>query len=66
MVDVVNINVMYFKNLMIIAIAIILVAISCKNEPSKKEGNAGKEDTVTTEKNLIVDLPAPFATYIRA
>ncbi len=39
-----------------------LLAIGCKNEPSKKEQNAGKEDTVATAAGQPVDLPAPYAT----
>lgn len=43
-------------------IIVSLLAIACKNKQSKKEENAGKEDTVTTSAGQPVDLPAPYAT----
>ncbi len=39
-----------------------LLAIGCKNEPSKKEQNAGKEVVVETSAGQPVNLPAPYAT----
>ena len=39
-----------------------LFATACKNEPSQKEQNAGKEASVETTLGQQVELPAPFAT----
>lgn len=47
---------------LLVIVGFILISSSCKNEPSKKEQNAGKEDTVATTTGQPVDLPAPYAT----
>jgi glucose/arabinose dehydrogenase len=52
---------MFHKLFTPVVIASLLIT-SCKNEASKKEENAGKEDTVTTSTGQAVDLPAPYAT----
>jgi glucose/arabinose dehydrogenase len=44
------------------SIFLSLLAIGCKNEPSKKEQNAGKEAAVETSAGQPVNLPAPYAT----
>ncbi|HEX8278735.1 MAG TPA: sorbosone dehydrogenase family protein [Segetibacter sp.] len=43
-------------------IILSLLVIACRNEPSKKEQNAGREDTVSTLAGQPVELPAPYAT----
>jgi hypothetical protein len=35
---------------------------SGQNSQLKKEVNAGKIDTITTQKDIKVDLPPPYAT----
>jgi glucose/arabinose dehydrogenase len=51
-----------FNTLSKSSVILILCVVSCKNEPSKKEQNAGKEATVETLQGQQVKLPAPFAT----
>jgi glucose/arabinose dehydrogenase len=51
-----------FNKLLTPVIILSLLATACKNKLSKKEQNAGKEDTVTTSVGQPVNLPAPYAT----
>ncbi len=51
-----------FNKLITSSIILCLVFISCKNEPSKKEQNAGKEASVETSQGQQVNLPAPYAS----
>lgn len=51
-----------FNKLITSSVILTLFAASCKNEPSKKEQNAGKEATVETTQGQQVNLPAPFAS----
>ncbi|HLL44036.1 MAG TPA: sorbosone dehydrogenase family protein, partial [Segetibacter sp.] len=51
-----------FNKLITSSVILTLFAVSCKNEPSKQEQNAGKEATVETTQGQQVNLPAPFAS----
>lgn len=51
-----------FNKLITLSIILCLVFITCKNEPSKKEQNAGKEASVETSQGQQVNLPDPYAS----